>query len=437
MSRKIGFWSVLALVTGSQIGSGVLMLPISLAPYGLLSLLGWLISGIGAISLALVFANLCAKYPRTGGPHAYVMETFGPTASFFTGWGYWIVSWISTPIVLTASVGYLSPLIGPFSPPVLLTLEISLLLAMTYINLRGVNTAGKAEFVLTLLKIIPLLIVPIAALTLFNKQNFAVPGGDNFSFSTAISHIVLLTLWGFIGVESATTPAGSVENPRKTIPKAVVWGTLCVAVLYFINSLGIMGAIPGEVLASSKAPYADATRLVFSGNWHLLISLIAAIVCIGTLNAWMLASGQIALGVAQDGLLPPFFAKQNKHGAPRNALLISCAGIIPVLVLTLSDNLAAQINAIIDFSVIAFLYVYLICTCAYLKLLWQGRPHTKIWQFSYALIALAFCLYVIASTPLKTHLFASVFLLSGLPIYLVQKGKLKAQPKNMAVSQAV
>ena len=107
---KIGFWAVFALVTGSQIGSGILMLPVSLAPYGMYSLIGWGVSGLGAILLALVFANLCSRYPRTGGPHAYVQEAFGNVAGFFTGWTYWLISWVSTPIVLTASVGYLSPL---------------------------------------------------------------------------------------------------------------------------------------------------------------------------------------------------------------------------------------------------------------------------------------------------------------------------------------
>lgn len=107
---------------------------------------------------------------------------------------------------------------------------------------------------------------------------------------------------GFIGLESATTPAGAVENPSKTIPRAIVLGTLTVALIYILNSLGIMGVVPSTQLMNSHAPYVDAAQVIFGGNWHLLISLLASIVCIGTLNAWMLTSSQIAFGLAQDGL---------------------------------------------------------------------------------------------------------------------------------------
>ncbi len=435
MSSKIGFWSVFALVTGSQIGSGVLMLPANLAPYGTFSLLGWLIAGLGAVMLALVFANLCSRFPQTGGPHVYVKQTFGPTAAYFTGWTYWIISWVSTPVVITASIGYLTPLLGDTTPFFRLILEIGLLFVITAINLRGVNTAGKAEFLLTLLKIIPLLVVPVAALFVFDIKNFHVsPQVASQGVSVSLCHVVLLTLWGFIGLESATAPAGSVKNPSKTIPRAIVLGTICVALLYFVNSLGIMGAVPGEQLMSSKAPYADTAKLLFAGNWHLIVSLVAAIVCIGTLNAWMLASGQIAMGVAMDGLMPQFLAKTNRHGAPATALLISCAGIVPLLILTMNENLAQQINTIIDFSVTAFLYVYMICCFALVKLLFKQKG--TFFQWCYALGALGFCGWVIWATPLKTLLIASVFVISGVPFYLYQRYK-KNESNNAEMNAAL
>lgn len=127
-SRTIGFWPVFALVTGSQIGSGVFMLPATLAQFGLFSLVGWIISGIGAIALSLVFAQLCTWLPRTGGPHVYVKEAFGESAAFFTGWTYWIISWVSTTVVVIASIGYLLPLIGETSTTTTVLLEIALLL---------------------------------------------------------------------------------------------------------------------------------------------------------------------------------------------------------------------------------------------------------------------------------------------------------------------
>lgn len=424
ISRKIGFWAVFAFVTGSQIGSGVFMLPLSLAPFGALSLVGWCLSGLGALMLALVFAKLCAWFPKTGGPHVYVKESFGTTFSFFTGWTYWIISWVSTTVVISACVGYLSPLFGDLCSSMRLTLEIMLVLVMMGVNFQGVRTAGNVEFFLSLLKMIPLLVIPVAALFFFKTQNFApITASGPLEITNVISHVTLLTLWGFIGVESATTPAGEVKNPQKTIPRAVVLGTLCVALFYFINSIGIMGALPYQELAHSKAPYADVTRFMFGGNWHLIVSLIAAIVCLGTLNAWILASGQIALGLAQDGLMPSFFAKKNRKGAPVNAILISTMGIIPLLILTHNVNLADQINHVIDYSVTAFLFVYVLCCCAFLRQLWKQNIKTPIAHWIFGILALAFCLWVIFATPLNTLMIAFAFVLSGVPVYLYRKKK--------------
>lgn len=428
-SQKIGFWAVFALVAGSQIGSGVFMQPASLAPFGLYALAGWLISGTGAIALALVFGWLCGKFPRTGGPYVYVEEAFGPVAGFFAGWTYWVISWVSTPVLYVASVGYLSPLLG--NPPVetLVCLELLLLFSLTALNLRGVSAAGRAEFVLSLLKIVPLIIMPLIAFTHFDLGNFVVDSGKvgNFSLSHLLSSVALLTLWGFIGVETATTAAGSVENASKTIPKAIFTGTLCVAILYFFNSLGVMGLVPGAQLAASRAPYADAAQMIFGGNWHLLISLVAAIVCIGTANAWTLSSGQAALGLAEAGLLPKLFLQKNKHGAPKWGILSSCIGIVPVLILTSSQSLSAQINTIIDFSVTAFLFVYLACIAAFFKISYREKALMKSLIYVIAgVVGAGFCLWILFETSWHVIAIASLFSLSGIPVFLSLRDRGKA-----------
>jgi APA family basic amino acid/polyamine antiporter len=428
MSQKIGFWSVFALVTGSQIGSGVFMLPASLAPYGLYSLCGWALSSLGAICLALVFAGLCRRFPKTGGPHAYVQEAFGPMAGFFTGWTYWIISWVSTTAVVVASIGYLMPLIGPQSPLVYLGLEIGLLVCITWLNLKGVKAAGSTEFVLTAIKIIPLMVLPLAAFFYFDVNNFSLsPKVNSLNISQILNHVTLLTLWGFIGLETATTPAECVENPCKTIPRAIILGTISVAILYILNSVAIMGVIPGNTLAQSTAPYVDATHIIFGGNWYLGVSLIASIICIGTLNAWMLASGQIALGLAQDSLMPEIFARKNKKEAPYLGLLVSCGGIIPLLIFTCGENLAKQVSLLIDFSVIAFLFVYMVCCFAFVKVSYKNRQSFCFYEKAYASIATIFCFWVLYEASLKTVLMASLFIITGIPMYFfMRKRKLYA-----------
>ncbi len=419
MSQKIGFWSVFAIVTGSQIGTSVLMSPISLAPYGKFGLFGWLISGLGAIALCSVFATLCSRFPQTGGPHVYVSRAFNPSMAFFTGWTYWVISWVSTTTVIITIVGYLSTFMPHTSKLFCLLIELTILLGITLLNLRGIRVAGNAEFYLTILKFIPLVILPVAALFYFDASNLVVsPNIAALPTSQILGQVTLLTLWGFIGLESGTAPAGSVINPSKTIPKAIILGTGFVLLLYLLNSVGILGLIPAEQLANSKAPYADASQILFKGSWHLVISAIAAIICIGTLNAWVLTSGQIILGLAKDGLVPQIFGKTNKAGAPFCGLIVSSLGIVPLLLLTANDNFAARINSIIDISVTAFLFVYLICCIGFLKLLMKAKKINR-WLILVGLIAAVFCAFVIYETKWQTLLIAGLFTLSGTPLYLL------------------
>ncbi|MBL4819338.1 MAG: amino acid permease, partial [Deltaproteobacteria bacterium] len=142
--KKIGFWQLFALVIGCQIGSTVLISPAVLAPFGYFAFTGWLISGLGAISLAMVFARLCGWFPRTGGTHVYALEAFGSATGFFTGWTYWVVSWASTTAVIVATVAYAEPLTGPLSPNSSLGLQILILVAVTWLNCLGVYAAGGA-----------------------------------------------------------------------------------------------------------------------------------------------------------------------------------------------------------------------------------------------------------------------------------------------------
>jgi APA family basic amino acid/polyamine antiporter len=420
-TQKMGFWSVFSLVIGSQIGSGVFMLPVALAPFGMWSLAGWALSGVGAISLALVFAQLCAWFPKTGGPHVYVHEAFGKSAAFFTGWTYWIISWVSSAVVVISAVAYLMPLIGFTNPMMSLALQMVLLAAITLLNFRGASFAGRTEFFLALLKFIPLVFIPLVALCCFNWDNFVIASDVSIlGPSRILSSVALLTFWCFIGVESATAPAGSVENPSKTIPRALVAGTVSVALLYVINTLAVMGIIPGPQLINSSAPYSDVVRQLFGGSWHLIIAAISSVVCISTLNVWTLTSGQIALGLAQDTLLPAAFGKTNKFGAPFWSLAISYVGIALLLILTTDANLATQLRTIIDFSVIAFLFVYAMCCVSFFKILWSGRASLLqvLPKLLYGALALGFCMWVIYDTPLSTLGIASLFTLSGLPFYV-------------------
>lgn len=418
--NKMGFWTVTSLVAGSQIGTGIFLLPASMAAFGAVGLCSWLITAVGAMLLAIVFARLCAKIPKTGGPHTFIENAFGSGLGFFSAWTYWVISWLSTPMVVISVVSYLSPIVGDLHPVLNLVLEIGILLFITGLNLSGVRSAGRVEFVFTVLKLLPLILLPVAGLFFFNTSHFVPFNPTPDSTFSVLNAAALLTLWGFIGVESATTPAESVENPKKTIPRAIIVGTLLVAVIYIFGSVVIMGVVPPEVLAHSKAPFADAAQIIFGGNWYIVISIAASIVCLGTLNAWVLTSGQIALGAANDGHLPRLFSIKNASGAPRWGLIISSLGMIPMLIVTLNKDLIAQVNLIIDVSVTAFLFVYVLSVLSYIRLFWRNHEARtlNVGDLLLGTGALIFCGWALYSSGVEMVAFASLIPLTGLPIYL-------------------
>lgn len=394
------------------------MLPSQLANFGWLAMGGWIISGVGAVLLSLVFAQLCMVIPKTGGPHAYVEAVFGKTASFFTGWTYWVISWVSTVAVVITAIGYLTPIIGEHGPICTLSLELLLLGVITVLNTQGVETAGLAEQVFTFLKIVPLLVIPLVGLWMFGTQNFPETTAVPLLPEASLSGAALLTLWGFVGLESATTPAGSIVNPKKTIPRAVVFGTLSVAIIYVLNNIGMMSIIPVDMLVKSGAPYADASQLLFGPWGGLAVSLIAFIICVGTINAWVLTSGQIALGASQDKLFPPIFSKTNIRKAPYWSLWLASAGIGCILFFSIDKSLISRINFIIDLSVTAFLFLYLTCVLAFLYLLWTQVIHPRKWLWGVGFLSLLFCLWAIWATPWKMIFLSSGFVLCGIPVYI-------------------
>lgn len=418
--KKLGFWGVIALVIGSQIGSGAFISPAVMAPFGVLAFVGWIFAGCGAISIALVFSQLCSLMPETGGPHVYTRAAFGNTVSFFVGWTYWVVSWVSSVAVIKACIGYLMPVIGDHGQFITLCLEILLLIAISWLNLQGVHVAGNAEIFMTIMKMIPLVIIPILSLGIFDIRNFL--GTQEFAQDhsiTVLGRVVMLAMWGFIGIELATTPADSVKNPQYTIPRAIVLGTTTVAMIYLLNNIAIFGGVPYVELARSAAPYTDFVERNFGGQWGTIISLVTSVVCIGTLHAWVLSAGQVGLGIARDRLLPKIFGAQNNKGAPIFSILASAICSIPLLILTYNPNIAVQVQLVMDFSVTAFLFVYVVCIISLLKILKQHKMLQPI-KITYCGIALLFCIWMLCSINIGVILIASSFVVTGVPVYFFQ-----------------
>ena len=411
----LGFWQLVALVVGNLVGSGVLMLPAILAPYGSISFAGWVAASFGAILLSLVFCQLCSKHPRTGGPHVYVEEAFGKNAGFYIAWVYWILAWIGYAALVSAAMGCLTTVCGPLSKPALMGIEVLIIVVFTAVNLCQISFAGRVELVLTFVKVLPLIILPLIALfSVKSECLFATPCIDK-PYVSSMASAVLLMIFAFMGFETATVPSEEVENPRKTIPKATIVGTLIAAGIYILGTVSMLGHIPCDVLANSKAPYADLAASIFGGNWQNFIAGAGILCALGALNGWMLIGGRIAYGAAQDGIFPKIFLKKDKYGAPSAAIIISSMCTIPFMMLSLSESLVEQFNFVVSISSSLVLIVYLACTLAYLKFL-KDYAHSKPKHWLLGIASTMFCLWVLSSINLEMTLYSLTVFLVGIPL---------------------
>ncbi|MEM1244358.1 MAG: amino acid permease, partial [Pseudomonadota bacterium] len=363
---KLGLFMLTALVAGNMIGSGVFLLPATLAKIGSISLLAWVVTAIGAVFLALIFAQLSRLMPKIGGPYAYCREAFGDFAGFLIAYNYWIAVWVGNAAIAIAFVGYLA-VFFPILNANLLLRYITAVIAVwftTVVNMISVHHAGVLQLITTVLKVIPIILIALIGIWYIHPENFAQFNLSGFSGWHAFSTAAALTLWSFIGLESATVPAENVNKPEKTISRATILGVTLTAILYILSSAAIMGIIPLSTLANSTAPYTDAAMKLFGPIGGSLVGIGAVIACFGALNGWVLLQGQIGLALARDNLFPAAFAKQNRNGSPYIGLLISSFFISVLLLMTLNANLVAQFKFIILLATLASLIPYFFSTMA-------------------------------------------------------------------------
>lgn len=413
-SGKMGFWAVLAFVISSQVGSGTFLFPRTMAPYGVLGQLSWALAGGGALCLALLFADLCRRYPRTGGPHVYIAEGFGRTLGFYAAWTYWVIAWLSSAPVLGVIASAVCTLFGlPQHVLLVFCIESLVLVGLAALNLRGVEESARWELMMTVIKMVPLVIFPVAALFFFDSGFLGGWNPSRLPWNQTLNKAGMLALWGFLGVEAITAPAGSVENAKVTIPRAIVWGTIAVLVLYALNTVAVIGLVPHDQLLCNVMPLGLALKALLGDIGEPLVSIFVIIVCVSAMNAWILAMGQVAKGAAADGFFPKWFMKENSKKAPYWGIVISSLLLFACLFLLASKDLATQIDFIIDVSILGSIFIYTLCAVFYLRLLKQQGGDVKAWVAGIG--SLAFCIWIFTGANFQILMWSLLVPALGLP----------------------
>jgi len=421
--KKIGFWMVLSLVLGNMIGSGIFVTPSTLAPYGLASIYGWIFTTFGAIMLALLFSNLSRHMPATGGPYAYCRYGLGDAIGFLVAWGYWVATTVGNAAIVVAAVGY----IAYFFPDMVnhthyvVISYLAIIWFFTFINCYSVYSGGLVQLVTTICKLIPLVALPIFGVFYIEPSKVASfnPSGEPWYQVLLVTGSI--TFWSFLGLESATVPAGSIENPKRNIPLATILGTVLAAVIYITCTVVIICLVDKNQLAISSAPFADAAAIVWGEYGGALVALGAILSCFGALNGWILLQGQVPLAAAEDKLFPKVFAKKNKRGTPALAITISSIVMTIFVLLNASKSLVSLFHFIILLATLTTVIPYSLSSISQLIIVVKDKKQmnkkTIISNVIIAIVSYVFTFFAIAGAGMEVAYWSGLLLLLGLPLY--------------------
>ena len=422
--RIFGFWTATSLVLGNMIGSGIFYLPASLAHVGPISILGWMITAVGAVSLAYVFSKLSLHNPSAGGPFSFTRQAFGDEMGFFMAWGYWIMAWSSNAAVSLAFVSYLShfmPILAE-SKIASFCVATALIWLTTLLNCRNLKYGGFVQVLTVIIKISPLIAVALVGWYFVDFNNYVPFNPNHETPLEAINAAAVITMWAFIGLESATIPAESVENPGKTISRATLFGTLMGAVIYIIITAVIFGLIPADKLAQSSAPFVDAANLIF-GSWIAPVIGFCVLVSIfGGLNGWIIMQGQIPYALAKEGLFPKAFKKLSATGTPVFGLVFTSILMTILMSMNYSKSLVSQFNNMILIGTIMTLGTYLSSTLASIKLLGNSFTVKLKPQIIMAIVlGSMYCIWAILGAGLESLTICFIAYACGIPVYIYSK----------------
>lgn len=432
--KKMSLFVATALVVGNMVGSGIFMLPNTLAhaagPGSII--LSWFITGIGSIFLATSFARLGSVIPKTGGPYEYGKEAFGDFIGFSNAWLYWNGSWIGNAAVIIAVASYAGAIF-----PIIETNKIigflvcsGILWIVTFLNIKGVELAGKIGSGITVFKMLVLLIFIIVAGMNFDVANITpmFPQGKGIETLPAAATI---TLWAFVGLETASVTGGEIENPEKNIYKSTIYGILIACIFYIVISFVAMGAMSQQQLMVSEAPISDIFAKIYGSKIVVLLNASIVIGIFGTALGWILSSARIAYAAGEDKTFPKFFAKKHKkYGTPHVALIVSSLLTNVVLFMNFSKGFAGALTVITLLATLSYLPIYGITAISDIIVLSRNKALTSRTILKKSIIPMLgfiYAMWTIYGSGAETVMYGFLLMMLGCPVYAYLRIKYKMQ----------
>ncbi|MGH7709879.1 MAG: APC family permease [Gemmatimonadaceae bacterium] len=372
LPRRIGFWSAVAIVVGSTIGSGIFRTPASVAdriPGPLPLIAVWVVAGIFALCGALTLAEVASILPRTGGFYAFLRDGWSRLLGFLFGWSQLVMvrAFALGAIAITFSeyflrvLGY-DPTVAPYDRIAHYVAAVAIVLTASF-NIVGVRWGALVTNITTIGKFAGLSFVIVLALLigLPNTGGHFTPATPPGSFAVGAFGLALVScLWAYDGWGDLSYVAGEVQEPQRNLPRALIGGTLAVIGIYVLANLAYLAVLPVEQIRTSKLVAADVAQAVIGRPGAVLVSLTVMISTFGTLSAVLLTTPRILFAMADDGLLFRPIAKVHpRYETPYMAIgLVAALGAVFVLFFPFEQLADAFVTAMIPFYALGVAAVF-------------------------------------------------------------------------------
>ncbi len=414
-TNALSFFDVTNITVGAIVGADIyIAAAITAGLLGPASLLAWLLAGVLATLLALTLAECARLVTEVGGPYAYASQAFGPFPGFLAGWSMWIAELSALPVFAIAFTNYLGYFVA-LDAIATHVVRIAFLVVLTLINVISVRLAGRVNDALTALKLAPLVILVVGGLAYMafhvgdvadHLTPFAPFGFHNFPAA------LVLVVWAYVGFELATVPAGEVQNPSRTIPRALATGLLIVTVFYLSTNVVLYSLVDHEALASSKTPLVLVGKVIFGSAGGVLLAAGAMLSVSGSDESDMLGASRLGYAMAAEGMLPHGLATVHPRFQTPYVALISQSAIAIAL------TFVNQIADLISFAVFNLAFSFLLCSLALFRL-HRGSPPQSVWRRLLPFAGAAIAAGLMIATGRQDKITGALVLAAGSAIYIV------------------
>jgi putrescine:ornithine antiporter len=398
--KKMNLMQLTFIVAVNMMGSGIIMLPSNMAQVGAISLLSWIVTAIGSMAIAYGFAQAGIFNQRPGGMAAYAEDAYGKSGYYQVFFLYFLSLAIGNVAIGISAVGYLAKFIPWLSSTPIATCVgvIALLWLTTIANFGGARITGRIGSVTVWGVIIPVGMLSLIGWAWFSKDTFAAAWNpQGLTLVKGMGSSISLTLWAFLGMESAAQNSAAVENPKRDVPLACLLGTLGAAVIYVLSTTVIQGIVPNAELAKSTGPFGLAYEHMFNPTVGRIIMALAVLSCVGSLLGWQFTIAQTGKSAAEERMFPRLFAKVNSAGAPIIGMVV--LGILQTILAlsTISPSLSQQFSVLVNLAVVTNVVPYIVSLSALVIMMRTARVPASTYGRNSAvlLIALAYSIYAI------------------------------------------